>query len=259
MYEDRKVSVIVPAYNEEETIAHVVSDFLENGEYVDEVVVVDNNCRDRTAEVARTAGARVVQESSPGYGCALRRGMDEAAGDIMVLTEADGSFKAADLKKLVVYLEDAGMVVGTRTTRQMVQQGANMVRLLRWGNVTVAKLLELMWYFSCEPRLTDVGCTYRCLTKATWHRIRSHVREPGPAFSPEMMAEALVQRIRLIEVPVNYFPRKGGESKHSAGWLKILKTARGMLKAIIRKRWEGFQRAPDPVPQSTTTTNFSKG
>ena len=51
------------------------------------------------------------------------------------------------------------MVMGTRTTRQMVQQGANMGSLLRWGNVTVAKLMELAWYISSEPRLTDVGCT----------------------------------------------------------------------------------------------------
>jgi glycosyltransferase involved in cell wall biosynthesis len=250
MYDSRKISVVIPAYNEEETIAHVVRDFLENGVYVDEVVVVDNNCRDRTAEVAAAAGARVVAEARPGYGCALRRGLDEASGEVLVLTEADGSFKAGDLKKMVAYLEDAGMVVGTRTTRQMVQQGANMVKLLRWGNVVVAKILELLWYFSCEPRLTDVGCTYRCLTRETWQRIRPHLREAGPSFSPEMMAEVLVQRIRLIEVPVNYLPRKGGESKHSANWIKIYRTGWGMMKTILRKRWEGFQRAPDPVPES---------
>ena len=255
MFLERKVSVVIPAYNEEDTIEHVVRDFLENGTYVDEVVVVDNNCRDRTAPVAGAAGARVVTESSPGYGCALRRGMDEATGDILVLTEADGSFQAGDLKKMVVYLEDAGMVIGTRTTRQMVHQGANMVRLLRWGNVVVAKLLELLWYVSSEPRLTDVGCTYRCLTRDTWQRIRSHVREAGPSFSPEMMAEVLVQRIRLIEVPVNYLPRKGGESKHSASWSKIIRTASGMMKTILRKRWEGFRRAPDPVPQPQPASN----
>ncbi|MBN2491452.1 MAG: glycosyltransferase family 2 protein [Planctomycetes bacterium] len=248
MYDNRTISVVIPAYNEEATIGHVVHDFRTNGLYVDEVVVVDNNCRDRTAEVAAAAGARVVSEARPGYGCALRRGLDEARGEILVLTEADGSFRAGDLKKMVVYLEDAGLVVGTRTTRQMVQQGANMVKLLRWGNVVVAKILELLWYFSCEPRLTDVGCTYRCLTRETWQRIRPHLRASGPSFSPEMMAEVLVQRIRLIEVPVNYLPRMGGQSKHSAGWTKILRTARGMLGTILRKRWEGFRRAPDPAP-----------
>lgn len=251
MYRDKRVSVVVPAYNEAETIAFVVRDFLEHGDVVDEVVVVDNNCKDDTAKLATEAGARVVAESVPGYGSALRRGMNEAIGDIIVLTEADGSFQASDVKKMIPYLEDAGLVVGTRTTRQMVQQGANMVRLLRWGNVVVAKAFELLWYVSCEPRLTDVGCTYRCLTRQTWQRIQPHVRENGPSFSPEMMAEVLVQRIRLIEVPVNYLPRRGGESKHSDSWMKISKTAWGMIKTIARKRVEGFRRRPDPVSETS--------
>ena len=248
MYGKHKVSVVVPAHNEEATIGEVVRGFRERAPWVDEVVVVDNNCKDRTAEIATAAGARVVREGAPGYGCALRRGMDEALGDHLVLTEADGSFKPEDVIKLLVYLDDAGLVVGTRTTRQMVEQGANMRSLLRWGNVVVAKGFELLWYLSCEPRLTDVGCTYRALSKATWRRLRPHCTERGPSFSPEMMAEAMVQRIRVVEVPVNYLRRRGGESKHSASWPKIAKTARGMILTILRKRWEGFRRRPDPLP-----------
>lgn len=247
MFEGRQVSVVIPAHDEEATIAEVVEGFRTRAPWVDDIVVVDNNCRDRTADRAREAGARVVTESAPGYGCALRRGMDEAVGDVLVLTEADGSFRPEDVIKLLVYIGDAGLVVGTRTTRQMVEQGANMRPLLRWGNVAVAKGFELLWYLSCEPRLTDVGCTYRALSRETWRRIRPHVREAGPAFSPEMMAEAMVQRIRVVEVPVNYLRRRGGESKHSASWSKVARTATGMIRAILRKRMEGFRRAPDPI------------
>jgi glycosyltransferase involved in cell wall biosynthesis len=247
MFAHQKVSVVIPAHNEEATIGEVVRGFRERAPWVDEIVVVDNNCKDRTAEIAAAGGARVVAESAPGYGCALRRGMDEATGDLIVLTEADGSFKPEDVLKLLAYASDAGLVVGTRTTRQMVEQGANMRSLLRWGNVVVAKWFELLWYLSCEPRLTDVGCTYRALSKENWRRIRPHVRERGPSFSPEMMAEAMIQRIRVVEVPVNYLRRRGGESKHSASWPKILRTARGMILTILRKRIEGFRRAPDPI------------
>lgn len=87
-----RVSVVIPAYNEEDTIEEVIRDFGSRDE-IDEVLVVDNNSRDRTAEKARRAGARVVSESRQGYGCALRRGLDDALGDIVVLTEADGSFQ----------------------------------------------------------------------------------------------------------------------------------------------------------------------
>lgn len=238
MFRGKKVTVVVPAYNEEATIGQVVTDF-KHEPHVDEVLVVDNNCSDRTAVIAREAGARVVAESKPGYGSALLAGMRAATGELLVLTEADGSFKASDLIKLLVYLDDAGLVVGTRTTRQMVQQAANMGFFLRWGNVTMAKYLEILWYLSQEPRFTDVGCTYRALTRETFQRISSSLTCTGPSFSPEMMCEALMKGCRCVEVPVNYHPRLGGESKHSAGFLKVCKTAWGMFRIITRKRLLG--------------------
>jgi glycosyltransferase involved in cell wall biosynthesis len=238
MYRGRTVSLVIPAYNEEATIGAVVEEYRALPA-IDEILVVDNNCKDRTAEVARAAGARVVEEKRPGYGSALMAGMDAARGDVLVLTEADGSFRARDVEKLLVYLDDAGMVVGTRTTRQMVEQGANMRFLLRWGNVAMAKFLELLWFFRHEPRFTDVGCTYRALTKATWTRIRDLMRETGPAFSPEMMCAALIRDCRVIEVPVTYSRRLGGDSKHSDTFGRQARTAWKMWKVICRKRLWG--------------------
>ncbi|PIE25715.1 MAG: glycosyl transferase [Planctomycetota bacterium] len=238
MHKGVKVTVVVPAHNEEETIAAVVADYIA-APNVDEVLVVENNCKDRTAELAREAGARVISESQAGYGHALMAGMRAAEGEILVLTEADGSFKASDVEKLLVYLDDADLVCGTRTTRQMVQQAANMGRLLRLGNITMAKYLELLWFFPHEPRFTDVGCTYRALWRATFDKIDSSLRCAGPSFSPEMMCEVLMKKGRCIEIPVNYHPRLGGESKHSASFLKVCKTAWGMWKIISRKRFFG--------------------
>ena len=238
MYQGKSVSLVIPAYNEEATIAEVVSDY-RGQSVVDEVLVVDNNCRDRTAELAASAGARVVAEARKGYGAALFGGMDAAKGEILILTEADGSFKARDLGKLLVYLDDAAMVIGTRTTRQMLEQGANMRFLLRWGNVAMAKWLELLWYFKHEPRFTDVGCTYRALSRECWTRIRGSMTSTGPAFSPEMMCEALVKGFRVIEVPVTYHPRLGGESKHSDSFGKQARTAWQMFRIICRKRMLG--------------------
>ena len=189
MFRDRTVSLVIPAYNEEETITQVVEEFRQQPD-LDESLVVDNNCKDRTAERARAAGATVIEESKAGYGAALTAGMNAAKGDLLVLVEADGSFRAKDVVKLLCYLEDAGMVMGTRTTRQMVEQGANMRFLLRWGNVFMAKFLQLCWLRPSEPRFTDVGCTFRALTRETWNKVRERTREPGPAFSPEMMSSA---------------------------------------------------------------------
>ncbi len=175
--------------------------------------------------------------------------MDAAKGDILVLVEADGSFRARDVEKLLAYLDDAGMVMGTRTTRQMVEQGANMRFLLRWGNVFMAKYLQLLWLRPMEPRFTDVGCTYRALTRETWQRIRPLLRETGPAFSPEMMCAALQTRTRVIEIPVTYSRRLGGASKHSDTLGRQARTAWKMWRTISRKRF--FERSrPDPTPDS---------
>jgi glycosyltransferase involved in cell wall biosynthesis len=241
MFEGEAVIVVVPAYNEEATIAHVVEEF--RGEScVDRVVVVDNNSVDRTGELARAAGAEVIEESAPGYGCALRAGLDHVCltgDDIAVLTEADGSFRAKDIWKLLHYLSDAPLVLGTRTTRQMVEQGANMDFKLRVGNVLMAKLLELFWWMPHEPRLTDVGCTFRAVRAEAWREIRGGTREAGPQFSPEMICAAYRLGLRAIEVPVRYGARLGGESKHSQSFWKVCKTAFAMFRTICRKRFLG--------------------
>lgn len=238
---DRPLTVVVPAYNEEETIAEVVREFREP-RCVERVIVVDNNCKDATAERARGAGAEVVAEGVPGYGSAIRAGLDHAfatGAEAVAITEADGSFRAGDLWKLLAYLDDCDMVLGTRTTRQMVDQAGNMDRKLRLGNIAMAKLLELFWFLPHEPRLTDVGCTYRLLWKRSWERIRSDTRERGPQFSPEMICAAYRAGLRVIEIPVRYGARLGGESKHSASLAQVSRTALGMFRTICRKRFRG--------------------
>jgi glycosyltransferase involved in cell wall biosynthesis len=235
MFREHTVSLVVPAYNEAETITQVVEEFRTNP-FLDEILVVDNNSGDATALLAERAGARVIHESTPGYGSALLAGMRNAKGDILVLVEADGSFRARDVEKLLVYLDDADMVMGTRTTRQMLQQGANMRFALRWGNVFMAKFLQLLWLRPSEPRFTDVGCTFRALHRRLFLAIEPHLSERGPAFSPEMMCEALNARGRVIEIPVTYSRRAGGDSKHSDTLRRQIRTAWLMLLTICRKR-----------------------
>jgi len=237
MYNNSKVSLIIPAYNEEATIASVIQDFKPR-ESLDEIIIVDNNSKDRTGEIARAEGATVIEETRQGYGCALRAGMDKAQGDILILSEADGSFHSSDIKKFLAYMEDADMVVGTRTTKQMIDQGARMNFIIRMANVLWAKLLQMLWFITNETRFTDVGCTYRAIWKESYEKIRPGLKATGPDFSPEMMAEALQQRLKIVEIPVKYFQRTGGESKHSVSYYHLAKTALMMLRTFVRKKFE---------------------
>lgn len=237
MYKGFSVSLIIPAYNEEETIASVIHDF-QTQEALDEILIVDNNSKDRTSEIALQQGVRVINEKKQGYGNALRAGMDQAKGDILILSEADGSFRSSDVNKFLAYIEDAGMVIGTRTTKQMVDQGARMNFIIRMANVFWAKILQMLWFFTNETRFTDVGCTYRALWKETYLKIRQGLRAVGPEFSPEMMAEGLRQKVKIVEIPVKYFQREGGESKHSVSYYHLARTALKMLRTIVRKKLE---------------------
>ncbi|HNX82215.1 MAG TPA: sugar phosphate nucleotidyltransferase [Candidatus Omnitrophota bacterium] len=238
-FKQKKISLIMPCYNEAASIGHVIDEFKER---VDEIIVVNNTSEDASATIAAQKGARVLTGSFKGYGDALKYGMDNASGDILILVEADGSFLARDLGKILEYLKDADMVLGTRTTKQMIEQAANMSFLLRWGNVCVAKLIELLWLIKNQPRLTDVGCTYRGIWRSSYREIRDHLVSTGPDFSPEMIIEAMRHNKRVIEIPVTYTGRVGGESKFSKSMRASMQTALTMLRMIVRKKMRDIFR-----------------
>lgn len=231
MWQGQRVSVVFPAYNEQDGIAHAVADF--GGiDAVDEVVVVDNNSRDATADRAREAGARVVSESRQGYGNALRRGLAEAQGEYVVLAEPDGTFMGKDVLKLLTYADDFDLVLGTRTTRELIWHGANMGWQLRWGNWVVAKLLQVLFG---GPSLSDCGCTLRLIRRRAAERMLPRLTVGGSHFLPEMVCLALLDGARLIEVPVNY-RRRVGESKITGSMQTALRVGASMLALIIRYR-----------------------
>jgi glycosyltransferase involved in cell wall biosynthesis len=230
--------VVVPALDEEASIAEVVRGFAAEAA-VAAVIVVDNGSRDRTAERARAAGARVIAEARRGYGAALRAGIEHAlagGAERVALVEADGTFDPLELERLLAPLAGQApmdLVLGSRR--------ADLPGLLGLGNHAVARLLALLWpRRSCA--LTDVGCTYRAFRAPAWAALRAGVGTDGPEFAPQMIAEAFRRRLRVVEVPVRYRARAGGRSKHTGG-LATLRTAARMLRAILAKRCE-----PAPGP-----------
>ena len=232
MFEGRSVSVVFPAYNEEHNIRIAVEDFFSSG-VVDEVVVVDNNSVDRTAEEAGRTKARVVMETAQGYGHALRRGLREATGDLIILAEPDGTFMGRDVLKLLAYANDFDMVCGTRTTRELIWEQANMGWFLRVGNVVVAKILQVL---HDGPSLTDCGCTLRLAHRKAVNQIVGDLTVGGSHFLPEMVILALKRGLRVIEVPVNYRGRIG-ESKITGTLKGTLRTGTRMILLILRLRF----------------------
>lgn len=237
MWQGQRVAVVFPAYNEEAGISAAVADFqgAGGGLVVDEIVAVDNNSRDGTAAAIRASGATYVLERRQGYGHALQRGMAEACArnaDLIVLAEPDGTFAGKDVLKLLAFADDFDLVMGTRTTPELIWQEANMGRFLRWGNWAVAKLLQVLFG---GPSLSDCGCTLRLLRRDGYLRLRDGFSVGGSYFLPEMVCLALLSGLRVVEVPVNYRGRTG-ESKITGSPATAVRVGLQMIALIVRYR-----------------------
>ena len=120
MYKNKTVSVVIPTYNEADSIQSVINGFFDTG-VVDEVLAVDNNALGNTkSEIEKTKAIRIVEKENQGYGHALMRGLREAKGDLIVMTEADGTFEPKDLHKFLLYSDDFPVVFGTKIGRAHV-------------------------------------------------------------------------------------------------------------------------------------------
>lgn len=233
MYNSRSISVVFPAYNEEENIDKAIMDFFSTG-VVDEIVVVDNNSTDTTAEKVLRTKATLVREKKQGYGYALQKGLKEAKGDLIIMAEPDGTFLAKDIFKLLSYADDFEMVLGTRTAKELIWREANMNLFLRLGNVIVAKLLE--WLYS-GPCLTDCGCTLRLIHRHALNRIEDRLTVGKSHFLPEMVILGLKNGISMIEIPVNYKGRIG-ESKITGAFRGSVITGLNMIGLILKYKFK---------------------
>ena len=208
MWNEKTVSVVLMTYAERDSIRAVIEGFVATG-LVDEVLVIDNNAQEGTEEEVRKTSARIVKEPLQGYGNASRRGLLEATGDLIVLCEPDGTFVPEDIRKLLTYSTECDAVFGTRTTWELVWEGANMDWFLRWGNWAVAKLMELLLNTS---HLSDVGCTYRLLQRDIARHVANSMTVGGSHAGAEIMVLTIGSGARFVEVPVNYLPRVGKSS-----------------------------------------------
>ena len=208
MFNLKLVSLVLPTYNEKDSIRKVIDDFDALG-IIDEIIVINNNAVKGTSEeVAKTRATEII-EPIQGYGSAIIRGFNEAKGDIIIVCEPDDTFLAEDLYKLLAYSREMDVVYGTRTAKNFIWEGANMGFLLRWGNWGVAKMLEFLFNTN---QLTDVGCTYRLVHKNVIKEMLPHLKVKSNFFGPEMMVRGYLMKYKCVQIPINYKDRVGESS-----------------------------------------------
>lgn len=209
------VSVIIPALNEEESIGKVIADLPKT--CVEEIIVVDNGSIDRTAEVARAAGARVVQETRKGYGYACLAGIAVLnAPEIVVFLDGDYSDFPSEMSLLIqpILAGDAEMVIGSRI-RGAREKGA-LLPQARFGNVLATFLIRLLFHV----HYTDLG-PFRAIRYE--QLLAMDMQDKTFGWTVEMQVKAAKMGLRVCEVPVSYRKRIGQS--------KITGTVRGTILA----------------------------
>lgn len=235
-FADNRVSLLLYSEGVEENIDLNITQYRKNHKLDDIFVILPQ--QNTIKEKILAAGATVIMcpPEVDLYGEKIIHGLDNMSGDILVLAEADYSFPEHDINKLLEYLKEADMVIGTRTTRQLIEQGSDMTGLVRVANVILAKFMELLWWRR-EVRLTDVGCTLRALWRSSYEDMRERLTGRGPELLSEMVIETLNDRKRVIEIPVNYYNQSVALNKK----YRNRKTFLSILLMIAGKKMKPFR------------------
>ncbi len=230
----RHITVIVPAHNEELSIATVLSDILalntnQGTALVDEIIVCDNGSTDNTASIARAYPCSVVVEKNLGYGAACQTAlMFPGERDIVVFVDADCSVMVSEMPALLEKIQlGADVVIGSRVLGHC-EPGALTIPQ-RFGNWLASALIRLFWRYP----VTDLG-PFRAITWAALEKINMQDRKFG--WTVEMQIRAIQENLSMLEVPVTTL-RRVGKSKISGTVSGVIGAGRGILGTIFQLLW----------------------
>lgn len=213
MIQNLKISLVIPCYNEEDGVREVIG---RTPKDVDEIVVVDNNCTDRTAEVARSLGAVVVSERTPGYGAAYKAGLKAATGDVIVTLDGDGTYPPESIPALVGKMVERKLDFLSASRFPLADPKAMGVtnRIGNWVLTATAMVL-----FFTPIRDSQSGMWV--FKRSTLERMR--ITSDGMPFSQEIKLEAILRGYRFGEEHIAYGARIGEVKlqKWRDGWLNL--------------------------------------
>lgn len=204
--EEIEVSVIMPCLNEEETVGVCVKKALVSLERLNkrgEVIVIDNGSKDNSVEIACKAGAKVIFEPEKGYGSALLRGFKEARGKFIIMGDADDTYDFSQIDRFLNLLyEGFDFVIGSRF-KGRIHKGAMSWSHRFIGNPILSGICRLFFHH----QFSDVHCGMRAITKEAYQKL--NLQTKGMEFASEMIVIALREGLKIKEISIDYYLRKG--------------------------------------------------
>lgn len=195
-----RVSIVIPALNEEDSIGAVLDQIPFDKLPETEVIVVDNGSTDRTAQVASSRGVHVVSETRKGYGIATLAGLSKATGDIMITMDADGAHWPGDLPRLLRPVASGSSLAAFGVRIHSFPHGMKIRRFL--GNVILARLFNALY----REHLSDVQCGYRAIHRRVLDKLRLSQR--GMQFTTELLIELKERGVKISAVQVRQIPTR---------------------------------------------------
>tara|TARA_B100000795_G_C22779662_1_gene431656 strand:- start:49 stop:756 length:708 start_codon:yes stop_codon:yes gene_type:complete len=207
-----KLSIIIPCYNEEKTIAKIIEKIIISSPYNNEIIVIDDCSTDKSSEILKTTlknkfSKLIINDRNQGKGYSVRRGIEASTGDIILIQDADLEYDPSDYSKLVepIIKKYADVVYGSRFI------GAQEKRMLYYWHSLGNKILTALSNIFSNLNLSDMETCYKVFKSDVIKNIK--LKENRFGFEPEITAKIAKLNLRIFEVGVKYYGRKYADGK----------------------------------------------